>query len=115
MILVGMEQHKRTEYMKQAAKQQGIPFSLISYEHSYGELLQRLHNVSGAVKIDPPSFDEDELKPMKEQLDCYQSFLKQLGSCHCQFLNHPLALCMLLEKYKCCLLYTSPSPRDRTR
>lgn len=101
MILVGMEQHKRTEYMKQAAKQQGIPFSLISYEHSYGELLQRLHNVSGAVKIDPPSFDEDELKPMKEQLDCYQSFLKQLGNCHCQFLNHPSALCTLLDKYKC--------------
>lgn len=101
MILVGTKQHKRTEYMRQAAKQQGLPFSLLSYEHSYTELLEQLHHISGAVKIDPPSFHEDALAPMKEQLERYQSFLNQLCSCHCQFLNHPSALVTLLDKYQC--------------
>lgn len=101
MILVGTKQNKRTEYMRQAAKQQGIPFSLLSYEYSYEELLQQLHHVSGAVKIDPPSFHEDALAPMREHLKQYQSFLKQLCSCPCQFLNHPSALGTLLDKYQC--------------
>ena len=45
----------------------------------------------------------------------YQSSLTIRGTCHQDFQNVAETFAINFDKYNDCLLYTSPSPRDRTR
>lgn len=100
MILIGLENSKRTVYFKKAAEQLHIPVSVLEWD-MIAEAFQKEQLKGAAVKIDPPSYHTFHLPDMKEKIEVYQRTLQNLEDAGCTFLNSPGAILNVLDKRNC--------------
>lgn len=95
VILIGEENSKRTNYFRQAAKQQGVPFAFFPWNQwKTGDL------EGGIVKIDPLSYDTCHLLDLNRMITEYREQLKRLAEVapEVRFLNHPAGILKALNK-----------------
>ena len=75
----------------------------------------KLNKITRIVTIMPQAVDPTDSGHMSEALKLW--FAENVDSLFLEALDTPtqlvLAMCLTLTMYKFCLLYTSPSPRDR--
>lgn len=95
VILIGEEHSKRTDYFRQAAKQQGVPFAFFLWNQWKTEDLE-----GGIVKIDPLSYDTCHLLDLNRIIAEYREQLKRLAETgsKIRFLNHPAGILKALNK-----------------
>lgn len=95
VILIGEENSKRTNYFRQAAEQQGVPFAFFPWNQwDHGDL------ESGIVKIDPLPFDTCHLLDLNGMIAEYRQQLNRLAEAApgIRFLNHPAGILTALDK-----------------
>ncbi len=95
VILIGEEHSKRTDYFRQAAEQQGVPFAFFLWNQWKMEDLE-----GGIVKIDPLSYDTCHLLDLNRIIAEYRDQLKRLAETgpEIRFLNHPAGILKALNK-----------------
>lgn len=94
VVLIGDPSSKRTAFFRKAADSLGIAHQEMSWENIFD--LKELQGAS--VKIDPPPCQTVRLCQMQEQLKAYRRRLQHLAQADCRFLNHPEAICQMLDK-----------------
>ena len=115
--------YSRAGLVVNAKKTEVLPvaYNSDSSAHSfsvYGDVLQQVHEFTylGSILRDDCSLDSEVEQRIKAASSAFDRLL------HRVFINHNLtiptkvavykAVCVSVLLYGCCLLYTSPSPRD---
>lgn len=103
IILIGEENTKRTDYMKQAAKEAGVLLHVLSWKELRTVLELPDSAADGqlydaVVKIDPPPCSIVCLEQMQAYVSDYIRILQKLERMPRTYLNAPWAIARLLDK-----------------
>ena len=76
---------------------------------------QNLERGDDTVLIYMQDMAKVQLLKRKDEIRIAKKIEKGAQLVHCALIQFPFVIESLIEQYELCLLYTSPSPRDRTR
>lgn len=96
IILIGTQNSKRTLFFQEAARQRGVSYRFIDWEHIEKIAMEQFQGA--VVKIDPPSYQLIRLEDMQVSLRRYRIFLEELQEVGCRFLNSPKGILQTLDK-----------------
>jgi len=96
IIVIGDQESKRTRNFLQAAEQEGIPVSVVHWEDVSPARLK-----GAMVKIDPPLWNFTDFVAANASIEAYLNKLRLLDVYPCTWLNHPSAIRLALDKYRC--------------
>lgn len=96
IFLIGAAGSRREEYFRRAADECRTVVAFLDWSEVADTDLS-----GGTVKIDPPSYDTDNLFRMNEQVAEYRSRLRRLERVNCTYLNTPSAIGSVLDKHGC--------------